>query len=42
MMYRETGEQRYLDQALAIADFYTTNADMPEDGVPYFDFDAPT
>jgi rhamnogalacturonyl hydrolase YesR len=40
-MYRETLDERFLGQALAIADFYTQSPVMPEDGVPYFDFDAP-
>jgi unsaturated chondroitin disaccharide hydrolase len=42
MVYRETQDPQFLAHALAIADFYTGNAAMPEDGVPYFDFDAPS
>ena len=41
MSYRETNDARFLAQATRIADFYTTSARMPADGVPYFDFDAP-
>ena len=39
MMYRETGEQRFLDTALLMADYVIEN--LPEDYVPYSDFDAP-
>ena len=38
-MYRLTGEERFLDQALRALDFYLAN--LPLDGVPYYDFDAP-
>jgi len=38
MSYRESKDQRFLDQALAIAEFYTKHADFPTDNVPYFDF----
>lgn len=41
MTYRETGDDRFLDQAIAIADFILTHPRLPEDGVPYWDFDAP-
>jgi hypothetical protein len=41
MCYRETQDARFLDQAKKIADFYTQSPQMPADGVPYFDFDAP-
>jgi uncharacterized protein YyaL (SSP411 family) len=40
-MYRETGDQKYLDQAIKIAAFYLNHPRMPEDLVPYWDFDAP-
>jgi hypothetical protein len=39
--HRETRDARFLEQATRIADFYTRHPDMPADGVPYFDFDAP-
>ncbi|NLJ00062.1 MAG: glucuronyl hydrolase [Bacteroidales bacterium] len=41
MCYRETGYERYLEQAEHIANWWLTQATMPEDGVPYWDFDAP-
>ncbi|WP_200974480.1 glycoside hydrolase family 88 protein [Echinicola sp. 20G] len=41
VMYRVTKEQKYLDQAVAIADFVLNHPNMPEDKVPYWDFDAP-
>jgi len=41
VMYRETGLQRYLDQAMDIADFLISHPNMPEDKIPYWDFDAP-
>jgi hypothetical protein len=40
-MYRETGLQRYLDQAQHIADFLINHPNMPEDKIPYWDYDAP-
>ena len=39
MVYRETGETRFLDFACKVADIYLTR--LPEDLVPYWDFDAP-
>lgn len=41
VMYRETGYQKYLDQAIKIAEFYLNHPRMPEDLIPYWDFDAP-
>jgi len=41
VMYRETGLQRYLDQAEHIADFLINHPNMPEDKIPYWDFNAP-
>lgn len=40
-VYGWTGLQRYLDQAVTIADFILENPTLPEDGVPYWDFEAP-
>jgi len=40
-MFRETGDIRYLEQAVRIADFMINHPNMPEDGVPYWDFNAP-
>jgi uncharacterized protein YyaL (SSP411 family) len=41
VMYRETGLERYLDHAVRIADFLIGHRNMPEDMIPYWDFDAP-
>lgn len=41
MMARETGNKKYLDQARHIADFMINHPNMPADGVPYWDFNAP-
>jgi unsaturated chondroitin disaccharide hydrolase len=41
VMYRETGLQRYLDQAQHIADFLINHPNLPEDKIPYWDYDAP-
>lgn len=39
MMYRETGLPRYLEQAKKVADFILNNPNLPEDKIPYWDFD---
>jgi len=39
--YRETGEKKYLDQALKTFRFMRDHKDMPEDLIPYWDMDAP-
>jgi unsaturated chondroitin disaccharide hydrolase len=41
MMYRETGLQRYLDQAQGIADFLISHPNLPDDKIPYWDYNAP-
>ncbi|MBP1674180.1 MAG: glucuronyl hydrolase [Bacteroidetes bacterium] len=41
VMYRETGLERYLDQAQHIADYLINHPNMPEDKIPYWDYDAP-
>lgn len=41
MMYRETGEKEYLDIARKIARFIITHPNLPEDKIPYWDFNAP-
>ncbi|MCX6302262.1 MAG: glycoside hydrolase family 88 protein [Bacteroidia bacterium] len=41
VMYRETGLDRYLNQAVHIADFMISHPNMPEDMIPYWDFNAP-
>lgn len=40
-MYRLTGCDRYLQQARHIASFLLDHKNMPEDGVPYWDYDSP-
>lgn len=39
--YRETKDQRYLDQCRNIYHFLFNHKNMPQDLVPYWDFDAP-
>ena len=41
VMFRETGLQRYLNQAVHIANFMINHPNMPEDKIPYWDFNAP-
>lgn len=41
MTYRETGDQAYLKQAIRIANFLLNHKNLPEDLIPYWDFDAP-
>ena len=41
MMYRETKDKKYLDQAQKIASFILNHPRMPDDKIPYWDFDAP-
>ncbi len=41
MMYREWGNQAYLKQAVNIADFILNHPNLPEDKIPYWDFNAP-
>lgn len=41
MMYRETGDRKYLQHAEKIADFLLTHPNMPEDMIPYWDYSAP-
>ena len=42
MMYRETGNPAYLKQALAIANFLVNHPRLPEDKIPYWDYDKIT
>jgi hypothetical protein len=42
MMYRFTKDKRYLQQAKKIAKFILNHPNLPEDKIPYWDFDAPT
>lgn len=41
MMYRETGNKVYLEQAKKVAGFILNNPHLPTDGIPYWDYDAP-
>jgi len=40
MTYRETGDLRFLNQAIGLADYFVNNKNLPEDGIPYWDFNA--
>lgn len=40
-LYRETKDKRYLEQAQNIANYMIDHPNMPEDYIPYWDFDAP-
>ena len=40
MMYRETQNEKYLQQAINIAKFILHHPNLPEDKIPYWDFDA--
>jgi hypothetical protein len=41
MMYRETQDAKYLEQAKHIAEFILNNPNLPADKIPYWDFNAP-
>ena len=41
MMYRETGNEDYLNLAWHIADFILNHPHLPKDKIPYWDFDSP-
>lgn len=41
VMYRETRDKKYLDQANHIASFILQNPNLPKDKIPYWDFNAP-
>ncbi len=38
LMYRDTKDKAYLNQAIKIADFILGNPNLPEDKVPYWDY----
>lgn len=42
MMYRETGDEKYLVQAQHIARFLLDHPRLPADKIPYWDFDSPS
>ena len=41
MMYRETKDPKYLEQAKKVAAFILNHTNLPKDKIPYWDFDAP-
>lgn len=41
MMYRLTGKDEFLNHAKHIAAFIAGHPNLPEDGIPYWDFNAP-
>jgi len=41
VMYRETKDKKYLDQAVKIADFFINHPNLPKDKIPYWDFNSP-
>jgi len=41
VMYRETKDKKYLDQANHIAHFILNNPNLPKDKIPYWDYNAP-
>lgn len=41
VMYRETKNIKYLDQAIKIANFYIHHPNLPKDKIPYWDFNSP-
>jgi unsaturated chondroitin disaccharide hydrolase len=41
VMYRETKDKKYLDQANHIAQFILNNPNLPADKIPYWDYNAP-
>jgi len=42
VMYRETKQKKYLEQAKHIAGFILNHINLPKDKVPYWDFDVPS
>jgi len=41
VMYRETKDKKYLEQAQRIAAFILNNPNLPADKIPFWDYDAP-
>lgn len=41
MMYRETRQKRYLEQAIKVGNFIKYHPRLPKDKIPYWDFDVP-
>jgi unsaturated chondroitin disaccharide hydrolase len=42
MVYRETKDPVFLEQAMRCADFYLGNKNLPSDNVPFWDFNDPS
>jgi hypothetical protein len=40
MSFRETGEQRYLDAAINLTDYYLNHKNLPKDLIPPWDFNV--
>jgi len=40
-VYRYTKDEKYLDRAVATANYFINHKNMPEDGIPFWDFDHP-
>ena len=40
VVYRETGDKRFLNAAQKMADFYINHPNLPKDKIPYWDFNA--
>ncbi|MDL2222822.1 glycoside hydrolase family 88 protein [Bacteroidales bacterium OttesenSCG-928-M11] len=41
MTYRFTNDKKYLDQAIHVADYILSHPNLPEDLIPYWDFNDP-
>ena len=41
MMYRQTGDKRYLEHAVNIGKFLMNHPNLPKDKIPYWDYDTP-
>lgn len=41
VMYRETKDKKYLDQAIKIAEYILHQPNLPADKIPYWDYNAP-
>lgn len=41
VLYRETGDKRYLERAIGAADYFIEQTDKIADHIPYWDFQAP-
>lgn len=39
--WENTGDRRYLEQSIKTFDFVTNHPNMPEDGIPWWDYDCP-